>query len=444
MFYSLTTPAGKNITIETNGYKTITGNQITNSGTVKMINSNTAQNPVYNYRGSDYYIVNSAGASLELDNIIINAQHAIDNSGTISVKDSEITASGNGIAGDGTVAIDNSTITASSTGISSSSLTISNYSNITGTSTGCYVSGGTVSIVDSTISSGSSAYYQYDAISSTITRATINGAVVNHSGTSTITNSTISRTGSRVFEFISNSGTMTLDTITATLSTSDHQAHNLYAISNSNVMNIDHLTYRHDVIYYISQPTFDIYNTGTTMTFDNSTIDIIGDGVHIYPYSDTTYYSVYNDSGDLNLNSTDINVELAPMSVRGLYNGSGNVVIHDGSLAVQGATVYGIYNTTGEVTIGEPEPSTSPDYGGQNANVDTQNPNIRAIGSSTGIGAHNDSGKVNFYDGRITASSMPFQPSEYLPTEAEYRYEPREYTDGDGYKYVILEWMLAP
>ena len=112
-----------------------------------------------------------------------------------------------------------------------------------------------------------------------------------------------------------------------------------------------------------------------------------------------------------------------------------------GSIDISDKTVYGIYNDTGTVTIGVPEPTDSIHYGKDTANVSTTAPSISAIGTTTGIGIKNNTGKVYFYDGKITGTTSSLAEE---PTGAEYLYHPCTFTDTTttpATHYTILKWM---
>ena len=119
---------------------------------------------------------------------------------------------------------------------------------------------------------------------------------------------------------------------------------------------------------------------------------------------------------------------------------TGDVTIKDGSVQVQGKThAYGIYNNDGSVTIGEPIDPLSPDYGRDTDKVSKTNPDIKATGSTTGVGVKNNTGRIYYYDGKITGSTaaMPERPAG-----VEYLYEPKDYIEENtGYHFRVLEWM---
>ena len=63
------------------------------------------------------------------------------------------------------------------------------------------------------------------------------------------------------------------------------------------------------------------------------------------------------------------------------------------------------------------------------------------IGTTSGIAVKCNSGRFNYYDGRIEGNTSTIPE---VPNQVEYLYEPAEYTDDEtGYKYCILEWMRS-
>ena len=128
----------------------------------------------------------------------------------------------------------------------------------------------------------------------------------------------------------------------------------------------------------------------------------------------------------------------------GVYNPSGSTTVITGTIESLGKNrSYGIWNDSGNVTIGKAEPVDSVNYGGEFADVSTSNPSIKATTTSTSsdktaIAVKNNTGKVFFYDGKITGQTAAMPEN---PAGVEYLYEPKDYTDENGYQYRILEWM---
>jgi hypothetical protein len=172
---------------------------------------------------------------------------------------------------------------------------------------------------------------------------------------------------------------------------------------------VEHSAINYDLQGKTNINTYALYNTGTASFIDS----------HI------------------TFDPTNLTANYSPYSAYGIYNTSGTVGFESGSIYVPNKTAYGIYNETGYITLGVPE-QPGPTYGKEDADVSTTNPDIKAIGSSSGIGIKNASGgKVYYYDGRITGSTaaMPENPSG-----TEYMFDPKDYLDENNYHYRILEW----
>jgi len=185
-----------------------------------------------------------------------------------------------------------------------------------------------------------------------------------------------------------------------------------------------------------------LYNTGTINATNNSSVNHILNMPDGYAYE--YLVALYNDGGTVTAIKTTFLADST--NSRGhsynnyaIFNPTGVITINSGTVHALGKTyAYGIWNDSGTVTIGIPEPTNSPNYGRDTADVSTTNPDIKAIGTNTGIGVKNNTGKVYYYDGKITGSTaaMPEKPAG-----VEYLYEPKDYQDSNGYQYRILEWM---
>ena len=362
------------------------------------------------------------------------------------MKDVIITGVATGIGGAGTVSLNHVDITASSTAVSSGNLTVSNHSTLNGASYAVYVDSGTVNIADSTLISSSTAYYQYDATSSTVDRSNLAGAYTNRSGTATLSNSDIAKSGDYLSNFISNSGTMNIDTVNATMTTNSSQNNSPIAINNSGEMHINNLDSQQILTGYIMISTYNIYNSGNILSVRDSNLETKAQNAAYSVYFIYTGHGIYNASGTVTIDDTDISIKRNGLALpsEGIANDTGSVTINGGTIDVDGSNAYGIYNGSGTITLGTPESPSSSHYGQADADVDINYPTIRAIGSSNGIGVHNNDGSVYFYDGRIIASTTVFQPPEDIPTAAEYQYEACLYTDTSTTPttyYSYLTWM---
>jgi hypothetical protein len=190
---------------------------------------------------------------------------------------------------------------------------------------------------------------------------------------------------------------------------------------------------------YDAQRTYAyIINNAGTFAAEHSAINY-----NLQDKTNVNTYAFYNSGtasfidSHIAFDPTNLEVGYSPYSAHGVYNTSGTVGFESGSVYVSNKAAYGIYNETGTVTLGVPE-QPGPNYGKETADVSITNPDIKAIGSSAGIGIKNASGgKVYYYDGRITGSTSAMPEN---PTATEYMFDPKDYVDEDEYHYRILEW----
>ena len=420
IFENIIIPADKDITIETAGYNIVTSHPFTNNGKTKIINSNTTSTPVFNYRGSQYYFTNTADAELELKNINVKSANGISNASTLKLTNVSIESTGTSLLNSGSATFDGVTLTSSDVAISNTGTIQSNAndnSTITSTNYAIYTSGGTITLSNTTLASSNPLYHN-SATTTTITSSTLTNNVTNNGGSITIIDSTVSKTGTNLKNFI---------------------------------VNNDEMTFRNTNISFNSSNTnYEYYDTSSTaivnrgkLTFDSTDFEL-----NFSAGLTKTVYAIDNGSSELNITGSNITTKLTDVTSDsntqyGIYNNAGIVNFYSGSLIMARNTSYGIYNETGEITIGQAESSSDPDYGLPTANVSITNPNIRAIGSSTGIGVKNGTGRVNFYDGIITGSTHPMPDMPDIPTKTEYHFEARLQTDGDGYQSVILKYIQS-
>ena len=367
VFNTITIPETKVFTIQTNGFDIIPSNTITNNGKVTITTRPDASIPTISNYSPNYIIVNSQGADLEINRTNINSAYAINNKGTLTLSNSDIVSSNTSINNTGTINADNISLTANTYPV--------------------YNDGG--------------------EISATNNSSIQNGTIYNKSGTITMTDSVATNAASTNTSFITNYGALELNGSTA-----------------SQVITSTGLG------YHIWTRT--IYNAGSLSANNNSSI-LQSIDVSTYCY----YYlsSIYNDGGNVLVTNSNITTDTATSNyssiVAGIYNPSGSTVFKTGTINAINRnnvndSVYGIYNNTGTVTIGVPEPEDSPHYGRDTADVSTSNPDIRAIdlrtrGTINGTGVKNNSGKIYYYDGKIagTKEALPEKPAG-----VEYLYEP--------------------
>lgn len=427
LFSPLEISSSKDFTLETDGNDIIAGNPITNNGDVKIVNSNSSTNPSFSYAPSGYFIRNNSGANLEIENIPLASDQVIKNDGTLTLKNVTITATDTAIRTTGDLTISNgSTITSNDYGIYSSS------------------SANTISISSTSITAPH-AYYQAEAYDSTVANSTIDGRITNNGGKLTFNGGTAGRSGENVRDFVSNTGTADT-TFNGTTLTFTHTNLTCYACSRTTIMfnNTGKLSFTNnatatetfstadtDTNYLIKQTNgeLNIANSTLTSSFDSS----------ITTHND--HQGLIIDAGTANITNGAISVSGG--EVHGINNDDATITI-TGQSAINAVgswgTAYGIYINTGEVTMGIPEDPNSQDYGKATADVSTTDPSIRGISPNTGIGIKVMSGLFNYYDGKITGSTSAMPET---PANVEYKYEPKFYTDLDGYEYCILEWMLV-
>ena len=419
IFETINIPDDKNITIETNGFNITTSHPMTNTGKVKLINS-LSSSPIFNYRGSQYYITNTSTAELELNNIEIRAIKGINNAGKLTISNSSITTSDNSISNTNELSLNDSQITSGTTAISNTGTVQSSTGDnsiITGATYAIYTDGGNINLATTTLNSDTSLYQTGDAFTQA-TGSILVGTLTNNSGTINMNGGSISKTGENLVNFIINNDTTTIKNATITFS-----SNNL-------------------VPRYQEPSSTIVYNTGS-LEFNGTNITI-----NMSEMIDKTIYAINNNGTQLTLIDTNVTTALSNVtsdsdSYYGLYNHAGNVDFYSGSIYVNRANSYGIYNETGEITIGQAESSSDPDYGQPTANVSITNPNIQAIGTSTGIGVKNNTGRVNFYDGIITGSTHPMPDMPDIPTKTEYHFEARLQTNPDNNQSVILKYIQS-
>ena len=183
-------------------------------------------------------------------------------------------------------------------------------------------------------------------------------------------------------------------------------------INNSNYNNVD-------------KPAFYNKNSGK-FKYIGGTIDV-----------NKSYYGIKNET------SSSVNniIALDELKVHnssngyGIYNLSGTLTILSGDIKIYGNTTsYGIYQTGGEVIVGTYDGS-----GLYSADVSTTEPYIKAIGTSSGIGAKRTSGTFRFFDGRLEGSTAS---NPEAPTQIEPNYIVKKYTSvTTGNEYAILECL---
>lgn len=452
IYSQLEIPNAVKATIDLNGHKILAANAIKNNGDITITDSQHTNNTL-DYFESDYLFQNSLSAKLTIDGISVESSRII-SGGDITLSRAKLSSdiSSKPITTSGLLSItDNSTVNApiSYTG---TSLTVSNstFNRTTNSDTALIDinNNSCISIITSSTfnSDRYSAISQTKGNTTTVSDSTITGSIDNGSGAMTLNNLDISAStiGFNYYSYflISNHSTLNADDIRATL-----PLHNAYTNSSSYSFSILYNTGTATIANStlkaemsgtkISSSVHAILNLGGTLNYTNSSATI--KALDSITTSSKSATGIHN-TGTVNYNSGSISVEHSTNTSYAIYNTTENaqVSILSGDLSASGTTAYGIYIDNGEVTLGEAEPTTSPNYGTANADVSTTAPAITAIGSQTGIGIKKNVGKFNYYDGIITGST---EAKPELPTKIEYLYEAKNYTDDNNHQYCILEYM---
>ena len=143
----------------------------------------------------------------------------------------------------------------------------------------------------------------------------------------------------------------------------------------------------------------------------------------------TTTKTAISNSGNINLiGENQFTINSGGYSY-GINNSNGTVNNPGSNFDITGSNAYGIYITGGEVTLGENE---------NPAIVSTTNPEISAIGTTSGVGVKKLDGIFNYYDGIIIGSH---EAKPEAPTDIPDRYRVVFNTNLDGYKNCILEYV---
>ena len=146
------------------------------------------------------------------------------------------------------------------------------------------------------------------------------------------------------------------------------------------------------------------------------------------------YANLYNDGGSVTISESVIKLDTAGITQTTSRNAyaintpTGTLIVRSGTISSRATgPSYGIYNDSGSVIIGTPEPTSSPNYGRDTAEVSSTSPDIESISTTTtptfktGIGIKNASGgRVEYYDGKVSGNTAAFAEE---PTVTEHFYE---------------------
>ena len=391
----------KTTVIDTNGKTIKINSTITNNGSLRMINSSSNKSTL-NYYKTDYLFINKPTGNMLIEGAIISAQNGFKNE-----------------AG-GSLSINNTILTSSKTAINNVGSLVMNNSDIIGDEYSIYIVGSGISTVDnSIITSGQNSIYNNETATIEFNNTETHGYIYNGNtnGTINFVGSNIERTtDSSAITLFLNKGKSSISSTVITLydnnTKENYYSGNDIAIQNDGILDIkdnsEFMVSVNNSLKYKNRTMFGIYNNGTSVIEDSS-INVDGN----------TYSTSYPSYG--------------------IYNNGGSSTIKTGSITTTGIVAYGIYVNTGSVTMGIPEDPSSPNYGGELANVSLINPVILADGLTTGIGVKNIGGHFKYYDGKIMGNTSA-KPD--VASDIEYLYEAIDYVDEEtGYQYCILKWM---
>ena len=404
--------AEKTINIDINGKTIKMRSPFTNNGTLHIMNTSDEEAHINSY-GTGYLFVNNANATLNLDNITINAKYGVSNT-------AQANFTGN-----------NLTIVSSHTAVNNTGTMELNDIDITAAEYSIYGYGaGTGTINDSVLTSSRNAVYTNNGATLTLNNVEINGPVSNNSSTLTLNDLDIN---GKTY----NNGTLYLNSVKI-----DQIIENgaISLFHNRGTATIKKTTIEvEDINKNSTGTTIAIQNEGTLYVLDESEIiatisDNLTFSYRIVKGINNTNQLFFEDS-TLTVNG---NIYTSEYPSFGIYNESGTSTVRTGDITVDGMISYGLYVNTGDLILGIPEPPNSPNYGGEFADVSLTNPHVLSKGI-TGIGVKNAGGHFKYYDGIIIGSTSA-KPE--VASDIEYLYESFDYIDEDtGYEYSILEWM---
>ncbi len=410
--------AEKTINIDLNGKTIKMRTSITNNGKLHIFNSSD-DTATLNCYGTNYTIVNNATGEIELENINISSKNGINNKAN------------------GLLNVDGIIANTSNTTIYNSGTMELKDSDITGTEYGIYGYGGVGNITGSKITSGKKTVYTNNNATLTFTNTEINGYLGNNSSTTNLVNLPVS---GRLYN--NSSGTLNINSITA-----EYEAYRndltLFQNDGTSTVSASTITIK-DSKSKNSAALTTVQNYGILNIKDESTIKA---SIPENCYENSSTVSIIKTSnGNTIIENSNITIDNAATepknTVLGVNNENGTTTVKSGNITVNDKLTYGLYVKSGTIVLGVPEEPSSPNYGGEFADVSLTNPHVEAVGTLAGTGVKNVGGHFKFYDGIIIGNT--FAKPE-VASDIEYLYESVDYTDEDtGYKYCILEWMRKP
>ena len=428
IFNDINISEDKEITIDINNHELKFNKNITNKGNLTIIDSsidkngklytiaslylisnygvlNISDTTLENTTTTYYLIYNYEGGSLTTNNITVNGVYGIMNYSNCEINNSIINVANsyafyNAASSDYTVIINNSDINNTYSG---SNYAIYNYNadtkvNITGGNIiGRIYNNGLLDLIGANITYDNN--NDTNAIYNNNGTVSIDNSVINvetnyqydrygiyaYGGTTNITNSeinSVSNYGNISAIYLTNSADAAIENTTINATGNYSSSYNTYGI------NVDN--------YYTN-----------TLLLKNNTITVSGV---------TKNYGIMVKSSSSSTTSAS------------------TVALESGTINVSGANVYGIYVDTGTVTMG-----INDGDGTENALVSIENPLVKSIGTSSGIGVKKVNGYFNFYDGKIIGST---NAKPETTTTVEYNYEASIYINEEtGYEECILKYL---
>ena len=474
IYNSITFP-DKTLKLDLNNFNISISNPIINNGTVTIIDENTSgtkgkistigdfdlitnnktltiNNISLENTHANYYIINNTQSStLNLTNTDITGKYGVVNNkdSILNMNNTNITSTDKETLTNygGTVDITGGEIKNTDAGLD---YTLYSYSNDTNHR-------GTVTIRNATITKNSNNYagislYWYDTLK--LYNTNVNGII------STNQYSSLLYDGGTINGRIGNYGNMSINNVTL-ISSKYHGIKNqasldkLIEVTNSNItLNGSYSELDYSGIN--NSGNMNIENTNITLNDadDNAAIYNHGSGKFSYyggtvnvsrDYSYGTIYGIYNDTSSSNNNKIrpDSVTVTGSATAYGIYNKNGTLTLLSGTVEANNATnAYGLYLTGGEVIMGTYDGS-----GLYSADVSINDPVFKGIGT-TGYGAYRTDGIFRFFDGKILGSTKAkVKPlgtgvEDFAPTQAEYNYVVRTLTSAaTGYEYAILECL---
>lgn len=395
--FDLTIPNTKEIIIDMNGYNMYAGNCIVNQGKLDFANSQVLTNQsILEAASSVCAFDNQTNATLGFEDIEVQGKQPIKNNGEVYIVNTKIEGLNTAVdnLASGTVHLGNANI------ISTKGSAINNAGYVM-TDQNNNLNGYTYALYNS----GNEA---------TLESMSTEGTIYAYAGKIEIANSNVTTKGAGYDLLKIDSGAEMILDNTVVFSDADNDRN--YNTSNDHTVNNAGTFSANDSTFTrkprdTEQKAYIIYNTGTATIIESTiTLDIGNRGSKVLPYG----YGIYNQSNTTTYAGGIIN-----------FPGRTNYA-------------YGIYANAGTVIIGKPVPDTDPNYGTQNADVSTSNPDIKAVGNY-GHGVFNNNAQIKWYDGIISGKQGSFNKA---PNVLEYNFEKKDYTNTtDSYPYSILEWV---